>query len=1004
MENDERLVIKIYGDATQFESTMKGVGDTIQDAGKAVEKASVGIKNDIADATSATKRDFGTWATDVSAKMKSFSDTMGTLGTKLTKTLTVPLALFGGIAIKGAMAHEDSLGAMSAIYGDSSDSIVGSIQNIDSAFGISQSNALTWSAEIGAMLQEVSGISAEEAGRMSVNLLKMAGDMAAMYGGTVEEAYNAIKSGLVGQSRPLLRYGVVADVDKLKSNASSSGMWQEGEDFTREMRSAAYLDTLFDQTTKITGQANRELENASGQLRSLKAEMSDLATEVGYQLLPIFVDVLGVLKSVVSWFSNLEEGTQKNIVKFGLLLAATGPVINILSKTTGGLSKVIGGLGKLATKAKDAGGLPGMASKIKSTIIPALTGPVGIVVASAAVIGVLALLVNTADTTANRLRHLKKESKKLDKAMRENVQAAEAQAGGALFLAERFEYLNNKTSRTKEEQQELVVIVGQLNSMYPDLAWEIDKTTGSVEGNTKAVYDLIEAQLTEALMAAYNDRIVEGLKERQKAVEELAIAEEKSEREARERAEKWESFTPEQQGQQYNYVMYGPDYEGSNDVELAYAHLEEIDAKNQELLANAANMPNQVNEFMGATTGAYKDGYEGQANATTEGGEKVSAEFSLQEQRREYHRRVLGDLNEEELAQLQTYHEGIAIAYNNLLGKAEEFHKKYFNIEQNGITQKKLTAAQAKANLDQSNKDYAKWAAEMETVASKVPEDVLVELRKLGPEHVLLIQDLNKMSDEELVGFVESWRLSAENAVDASTEELELIESGAVGIVEAMVIAIGEQNPYIRAMGKELGKELYAGVLAGIEEGNGPVITASKRLMNDSLDSMRNTAEIYSPSKATTKLGEYLAEGVGVGILNRSKYVSQRAKEIMDAAIFKMRNTAVINSPSKATTEMGEQLGQGLVNGLKSQTKSLAKTAGNLMKVVIDGIDGNLEFQKPALIGGGNDTFSFAGSGVNQSNFKEGNTTINLNGNYTFREKEEMDYFMNQLELAVRRA
>ena len=31
------------------------------------------------------------------------------------------------------------------------------------------------------------------------------------------------------------------------------------------------------------------------------------------------------------------------------------------------------------------------------------------------------------------------------------------------------------------------------------------------------------------------------------------------------------------------------------------------------------------------------------------------------------------------------------------------------------------------------------------------------------------------------------------------------------------------------------------------------------------------------------------------------------------------------------------------------------------------------------------------------------NTTINLNGNYSFRDKDDIEYFMNRIELAVRR-
>lgn len=1006
-DNEEKLVIKISGDSTHFNDTMKGVGDTIKQTGKAIESASKGIKSDIADATSTTKRDFGTWTADISAQMKSFSDTMETLGTKLTKTFTVPLALLGGVAIKSAMEHEDSLGAMEAIYGDSSASIVGSIRNIDSAFGISQSNAFTWSAEIGSMLQELGGLSADEAGKMSVNLLQMAGDMAAMYGGTVEQAYNAIKSGLIGQSRPLLRYGVVTDVNTLKTSALNSGLIKAGEDFTRDMRATAFMDTLFDQTSKIAGQAKRELGNASGQVRSLKAEMSDLAAEIGLQLLPMFVDVLGIVKDVIDWFSNLEEGTQKNIIKIGLFAAAAGPFAKVLSSVSDAASVVVGGFGKLVTAAKDAGGLPGMAAKIKNTIIPALSSPLGIVGAAAAVIGAFVLIANNADTTANRIAGLKKENKKLDETMRDNIAAATGQAESAIYLAERFEYLNGKTDRTKEEQAELVAIVQELNGLYSDLGWEIDKTTGSVEGNTKAVYNLIEAQLTESIMASYNERIIEYYKQRKDAVDELARVEEERARQERENAEKWESLSKTQQQSRYNYDTYGPgaSYEYlNNDIELAYAHLQELDAGFNETIAGIANVPNEVKEIMSSVTGEYTQGFEDQANATIGGGEKISAALDQQELDRDYHRRAMGDLNAEELAQLEEYHAGMAQAYNTLIGKAEEYHKKYFSIEQEGIRKSELTAQQAKKNLDKSIEDYEDWAGNMKTIADRVPDDVLEELRRLGPEHSVLISTLDDMTDEELQDFIETWRKSGELSVDAATEELALIEEGAIGIVEAMVLAIGEQNSYINAVGMELGQQLYAGILDGIKQGSDPVKEKAEQLMRSAISSMERTAEISSPSKKTIKIGQYLAEGVGVGVLKGSNYVSQRAREIMNSAIASMKRTAQIYSPSKKTTEMGEQLGQGLANGLDEQRKLISRSAKGLMDAAADGINGSLEFQKPSLFSDGMDTFSFAGSRISQPGFNENNTTINLNGNYTFRDKDEMDYFMNQLELATRRA
>ena len=104
--------------------------------------------------------------------------------------------------------------------------------------------------------------------------------------------------------------------------------------------SAEYLDDAFDGVS----------ETADFQMRQSMAEVQDLLLEIGLKVLPIVVEVLqtltGWLERVADWWRELDDGTQENIIKFGILVAAIGPVLIIFGKLIGFIGSAIIAVGK----------------------------------------------------------------------------------------------------------------------------------------------------------------------------------------------------------------------------------------------------------------------------------------------------------------------------------------------------------------------------------------------------------------------------------------------------------------------------------------------------------------------------------------------------------------------------------------------------------------------------------------------------------------------------------
>lgn len=112
-------------------------------------------------------------------------------------------------------------------------------------------------------------------------------------------------------------------------------------------------------------------ETAKFRLNAALSELQGLLVTLGSELLPILVpilrDVTTGIEDVTEAFSDLSPETQENIVKFGLFVAAAGPVIGIIGRLVGALRAL--GAGFVATKALVAGA--------------GIAGPIGAAVAAA---------------------------------------------------------------------------------------------------------------------------------------------------------------------------------------------------------------------------------------------------------------------------------------------------------------------------------------------------------------------------------------------------------------------------------------------------------------------------------------------------------------------------------------------------------------------------------------------------------------------------------------------
>lgn len=300
----------------------------------------------------------------ISQKISKLGSTFQKLGGVVSVGITAPLTAAGVAAFNMATDFEDALGATDEVFQESSASIKDWANNLETYYGVAKKEALEYSNMMGTMLTNIGGLSRKEAAETSQNLVQLAGDLTAMYGGQVSESVNALTGALRGNNVMLTRYGIAINEAMIQAKALEMGLVSTGKEMDLTSKQAATLALIYEQSSAAQGQAAREADGASGSMRAFRTEITNLSTEIGMVLLPVVTPLINRLKEIVQGFRGLSPETQKVIVAVSGVAAALGPLLL--------------GLGTLMKMAPLIG-----------TAFTAATGPIGIAIAAIVAAAVL---------------------------------------------------------------------------------------------------------------------------------------------------------------------------------------------------------------------------------------------------------------------------------------------------------------------------------------------------------------------------------------------------------------------------------------------------------------------------------------------------------------------------------------------------------------------------------------------------------------------------------------
>ncbi|TQE43568.1 hypothetical protein EJK80_06050 [Corynebacterium phoceense] len=213
---------------------------------------------------------------------------------------TAALGVIGLIA-KESMAYaaeaEQSYGAVESIFADHAQGIIDKSKQAATEVGVSGREYRELSANMGAMLKNM-GMPMDEVADKSQNLVGVAADLAATFGGTTKEAVESVTSLLRGETDPIEKYGVSIKQADIQARMAADGLDGLSGEAEKQAKAQTLLKLLTEQTASAQGQFARETDTAAHKQQVATAKYNDAKEAIGTALLPVMSELADKAASV----------------------------------------------------------------------------------------------------------------------------------------------------------------------------------------------------------------------------------------------------------------------------------------------------------------------------------------------------------------------------------------------------------------------------------------------------------------------------------------------------------------------------------------------------------------------------------------------------------------------------------------------------------------------------------------------------------------------------------
>jgi hypothetical protein len=267
--------------------------------------------------------------------LKKFGKNIQKTGRNLTTGLTLPIVALGAASIKAFDAQEKAIAQVEAGLKSTGNTVGFTSEKLQQMASDLQKTTLFGDEEIlkgaTAQLLTFTNITGEQFAKTQ----EIALDLATRLDGDLKSASIMLGKALndpVANLSALSRAGIQFSKEQKETIKSLVETNQLAE---------AQTIILAELEKQYGGSAEAAAKAGMGPIKQLQNQLSDLSEQIGARLIPYVQSFVGWITQLAEKFDRLSESQKDSIVKWGLIIAAIGPVLIVIGKIAVGVSALI---------------------------------------------------------------------------------------------------------------------------------------------------------------------------------------------------------------------------------------------------------------------------------------------------------------------------------------------------------------------------------------------------------------------------------------------------------------------------------------------------------------------------------------------------------------------------------------------------------------------------------------------------------------------------------------
>jgi hypothetical protein len=227
--------------------------------------------------------------------------TLGKIGGAVAGAFAVGAVVdFGKQAVSSFSNLEQSIGGVEAVFGTAQETVKAFGESAAESAGLATSEYNTLATQLGGVIKGSGAITdVQQLATETQSLITVAADLAATYGGTTQQAVEALGSAFRGEADPAERFNLNLKASQVSAKAAELGLVGAGGAITEAGKAQAIMALITEQSKDSLGQFGKEADSVAGQQARLTAKWENAQAQIGQALLPIVLKLFGALEPLI---------------------------------------------------------------------------------------------------------------------------------------------------------------------------------------------------------------------------------------------------------------------------------------------------------------------------------------------------------------------------------------------------------------------------------------------------------------------------------------------------------------------------------------------------------------------------------------------------------------------------------------------------------------------------------------------------------------------------------